>query len=75
MKLLTSGRREGGATVQRSIAIISVPMIAIWLIIGVLAATAMYAVSVVLDDKPAYAKGKCAAPAEGAASPIVCPPA
>jgi hypothetical protein len=44
--------------VQRSLAIISVPMIALWLLIGVLAATAMYTVAMVLDDKPAYAKGK-----------------
>ena len=44
---------------QRSLAIISVPMIALWLLIGVLAATAMYTVAMVLDDKPAYAaKGK-----------------
>ena len=42
---------------QRSIAIISVPIIAIWSIIRVLAATAMYAASIALDDKPAYAKG------------------
>ena len=51
---------------QRSIAIISVPMIALWLIIGILAATAMYAVSIALDDKPAYAQGKGASPDENA---------
>ena len=56
---------------QRSLAIISVPMIALWLILGVLAATAMYTVAMVLDDKPAYAKGKCDNPAEP--QPPQCP--
>jgi len=59
--------------VQRCLAIISVPMIALWLILGVLAATAMYTVAMVLDNKPAFAKAKATAPCPTPSPQLISP--